>query len=245
MKIQIYSAKGIKKDSLDMPKHLLAKENLPLLAQAIRVYEDRQHAGTAKVKTRGEVSLTSAKMYRQKGTGNARHGDYGAPIFVGGGVAHGPRGVKRLLNLPQKMRRNAFKVALNIKAGEGKLILVDNINSLEKTKEAQNLLDLIIDKELANKVPNRITVVLSLKNKNAIKAFRNIAACDVCGFDNLSAYDVYFGGLILLDKEALDVKKEVKVEKVEKTVAVKVAAKKTKKVSEKPSKSVKKVRKIK
>jgi len=74
-KLQTYSVKGNKTGTIDLPKTLLVKENSYLLTQAIHVYEDRSHKGTARVKTRTEVHGTTAKMYRQKGTGNARHGD--------------------------------------------------------------------------------------------------------------------------------------------------------------------------
>jgi large subunit ribosomal protein L4 len=247
MKVQVYSAKGVKKAEVDMPKNLVAKENLYLLAQAIRVYEDRSHPGTAKVKTRAEVSLTGAKMYKQKGTGNARHGDYGAPIFAGGGVAHGPKGFKRVLTLPQKMRQNALHVALNYKTQEGKLVLVENINSLQKTKEAQEVIDSVVDKEFEGKLPTKVSIVLSLKNRQSRRVFRNIRNCEVFIFEQLNAYEVFLGGLVLLDKEVLEPKKKdvAKADKeVKKNVVVKEVKSTTKKSAVKKSeKVIKKVQK--
>jgi len=101
MKIQNYN-KGAKAGGVILPKEFGIKVNPLLLAQAIYVYEDRAHVGLRKTKTRSEVERTTKKVYRQKGTGGARHGSRRAPIFVGGGVALGPRPLKREVLLNQK-----------------------------------------------------------------------------------------------------------------------------------------------
>ena len=90
LKTKTYSLKGTKLKETSLPKEFGQKENLPLLAQAVRVYEERSHIGFAKTKTRAEVNRTTKKVYKQKGTGGARHGARSAPIYVGGGTAHGP-----------------------------------------------------------------------------------------------------------------------------------------------------------
>ena len=229
IKLNVYSAKGVKRGTTNMPRDLLANNNLLLLAQAIRVYEDRSHKGTSKVKTRGQVRASTAKIWRQKGTGRARHGDIAAPIFVGGGVAHGPKGVKRILFLPKKMRQAALKVSLSLKAKEGKLVVADNLGQLSKTKEAKKFLDSIIGTILESELPSKVTVVLSNASKNAVNVFKNIKNLEITFFKNLNAYKVYFGGLVILDKEILtrkgnqstesnvNRKKEVKKRKVNKT----------------------------
>ena len=114
MKIQIYSSKGNKTGTMDFPKEYLVDANMNLIAQALHVYEDRGHKGTSKVKTRSQVNASRAKIYKQKGTGGARHGDKKAPIFVGGGIAHGPHGVKRELTLPKKLKARVSKMILTI-----------------------------------------------------------------------------------------------------------------------------------
>src|SRR3990170_7427665 len=125
IKLTIYSAKGTRKGSTNLPKSFIEKENLALLSQAVRVYEDRKHPGLSKVKTRGEVTASTRKIYRQKGTGGARHGAISAPIFVGGGIAHGPKGVKRILSLPKKMRKKALISSLNWKLKDSELFVID------------------------------------------------------------------------------------------------------------------------
>jgi large subunit ribosomal protein L4 len=97
-----------------------------LLAQAIYVYQENSHAGTSKVKTRGEIVATKKKVYKQKGTGGARHGAKSAPIFVGGGVVFGPRGLKlspKALN--KKMKIKALLGALSLYNKEDRLSVLD------------------------------------------------------------------------------------------------------------------------
>lgn len=108
---------------MTLPKGLFEVKVSPaLLAQAVRVYLGNQRRAHAKTKTRAEVAKTTAKMYKQKGTGRARHGSYAAPIFVGGGVSHGPDGKQNYrLRLPSKMRRLALLGALTEKAKEKKV----------------------------------------------------------------------------------------------------------------------------
>ena len=211
-KANVYSAKGVKLPSINLPKEYSGKESLLLLAQAIRVYEAKKHPGLAKVKTRGEVSLTTRKWYRQKGTGRARHGAQSAPIFVGGGIAHGPKGVKRGLSLPKKMRQKALYVALSIKAKNGELVAVSGLDTLKKTKEANKLIDTLLTKE--KKERNKITFVLTQESKKATLALRNIKEVKVVDYQNLNAYQVYFGGFLVLDKTAFSQGKSSKKESI-------------------------------
>lgn len=108
-----------------------------LLAQAVRVYLSNQRQGTKKTKHRGEVSGSGKKIWRQKGTGKARHGDRYAPLFVGGGVAHGPTGKENYeRRLPRKMRQKALIMALKSKFNEGELVITDNkLMQISKTKD--------------------------------------------------------------------------------------------------------------
>ena len=92
--------------------------------------------GTHKAKGRSEVSYSTAKIYRQKGTGNARHGSRRAPIFVGGGVAHGPVPRAYVKRMPRRMRRAALRSALSVKAENGDIVLLDEvILDAPKTKD--------------------------------------------------------------------------------------------------------------
>jgi large subunit ribosomal protein L4 len=206
-KLDVFSVKGVKKEAVNMPKDFIEKENPALLAQAIRVYEGRSHQGLSKIKTRGEVVASKRKIYRQKGTGRARHGALSAPIFVGGGKAHGPKGIKRKLELPKKMRNKAKGVALGQKIKNGELLVIDGLSSLKKTKEAQKLIDKIL-KNL--KKAGRVSFILSEKNFSAVRAIRNISNAAAISYHNLNAYQVFHGGILLLDKEVLVSKAKTK-----------------------------------
>ncbi|MCH7640687.1 50S ribosomal protein L4 [Patescibacteria group bacterium] len=233
IKLDLYSSKGIKKGTVSLPRSLEAKENLVLLAQAIRVYEAGRHPGLSKTKSRGEISASKRKIYRQKGTGRARHGAKSAPIFVGGGVAHGPSGVKRKLHLPKKMRRRALKVALTLKSKDGQLIVLEGTSKLKKTRDAAALLDKITQKEKNAKQNGRFTFALSDESKDAILALRNIENVVVTKFSNLNAYQVYFGGTIVIGKEALK----------ESSKSINAPAAHTRKLFGRESKSVKSTKK--
>jgi large subunit ribosomal protein L4 len=204
IKLNVYSAKGVKKPAVVAPKSMQEKENLFLLSQAIRVYEDRRHPGLNKVKTRGEVALSTRKIYRQKGTGGARHGAKSAPIFVGGGVAHGPKGIKRELSLPRLMRKKALNIALGLKAKKGQLVVLDSFSSLKKTKEAATLIEKI-SKDIKNLDKNsKFTFALAEENRQVQAALRNIKNVEVVPFRDLNVYRVFYSGVLVIDKSALD-----------------------------------------
>ena len=203
-KADLYTFQGNKKGNIDLPKSLLTEVNLPLLAQAMRVYQDRQHAGNSKVKTRGEVEGSTRKIYRQKGTGMARHGARRAPIFVGGGIVHGPIGVKRTLHLPQKMRRKALKAAISLKAQGGQVAVVESMKDAKKTKDINTLVSAVIqEKGLAQKTS--VLLVLSDENKNSALLGRNLANIKTKSIRILTAYDVLISGLVLVEKDALGI----------------------------------------
>jgi large subunit ribosomal protein L4 len=202
-KLNTYLSSGSKKEATNMPKNWQEDVNLEMLAQAIRVYEHSAHTGLSKVKTRSEVAHSRRKIYRQKGTGMARHGDRGAPIFVKGGIAHGPKGVKRSLSLPKKMRSKALKIALSAKAKNGELIFVDNIEKLKKTSDVSDLLEKISDKEKSISENSRFSFVLSKDNREVKRVIRNLKDVRVYYFKNLNAYKVFFGGVLLFDKKVL------------------------------------------
>ena len=215
LKVNSYSAKGTKLPSFNLPKEFEEKENMVLLAQGIRVYEDRLHPGHAKVKTRAQVERTKKKLYKQKGTGGARHGAKSAPIFVGGGVAHGPKGIKRELELPLAMKKKVLGVSLSLKVKEGKVAVVDGVSGFKKTKDAGKG----IGKILSDSKSKHLTLVVSEQNAQARKVLGNIKQVKVIPFPSLNAHDVYFGGTVVFDKEIF----------VKKTKPVKIAKKETKK----------------
>jgi large subunit ribosomal protein L4 len=223
MKINTYSNTGKKGEVMTLPVGLMADENMALLTQAIRVFENRMHPGISRTKTRSEVKTSTRKIYKQKGTGGARHGAKSAPIFVGGGTAHGPSGNKRVLSLPAKMRSKALQIALGVKANEGSVVVVNDFSKVTKAKEAQNLFDSIVKEE--KYTTKRFTVALSDKNKDSYQALRNLKNVSLVLYKNLNAYSVFFSGILVLDSEALNQESGIKNQAKEKKVSVKPVAK--------------------
>lgn len=192
MKIANYSTKGTKLADLTLPREFTVEKNLNLLAQAIRVYEERAHVGLADTKTRAEVNRTKKKWYRQKGTGGARHGAKSAPIFVGGGVAHGPKPIRRILTLPKKMIKKALFQAVSLKVANKEAVAVSGVEKLSKTSQAKAFLKKIGQVKT-------YTFILSPKNLEAKKYFRNIPEVKILPFQNLNAFNVFFGGKLVFD----------------------------------------------
>ena len=211
LKVSEYSVKGDKVGQMVLPKEFDVKDNLLLLAQAMRVYTDKVHFGLAKAKTRAEVNRTKKKLYKQKGTGGARHGPKSAPIFVGGGVAHGPKLIRKILSLPDKMRKRALWQAISLKVKGSEIVVVDDLGILKKTKKAG---------ELVKKIGgSKFTFVLANDNLSCGKVLGNLRDCKVVKFKDLTAYIIFYGGKIIIDKEIFASKKVTKVGKVASSLA--------------------------
>ncbi len=149
--------------------------NVSVMHQALVRQLANRRLGTHKAKTRSEVTRTKAKWYRQKGTGRARHGSRNAPIFVGGGVAHGPRPRKYTQKMPRKMRRLALRSALSAKAAEERIIVLDAIDFDDpKTRSMVDTLEnLSVDGSAVILLPERNeNVELSAGNLPDVKTLR-------------------------------------------------------------------------
>jgi len=158
----------------------------------------KRRAGTHSTKTRGEVAYSNRKILPQKGTGNARHGDRGAPIFVGGGIAHGPKPRDYSYNLNKKVRRKALKMALSDRAKEGRIVVVEDFSFEQpKTKQAVELLkNLGLDRE-------KVLVVIPEKNVNIQKSFRNLPNAVVLPVEGLNVYDILWANKLVITQSAL------------------------------------------
>jgi large subunit ribosomal protein L4 len=184
--------------SVTVPAALFgAPVNKTLLAQAIRVYLSNARQGTSKVKTRSEVNLTKKKVYKQKGTGNARHGSKNAPIFVGGGIAHGPTGIENWnKNLSKKMKNSALISALSAQASNS--VICNTLSAVNgKTKEVIKLLSPVLSKG------GKVLVVLGERNEITERAFANVAQVAVTTAAYLTAYDVSAYNQVVFDMSAI------------------------------------------
>jgi len=210
-KIDLFTLSGTKSGQIELPKEIFgAKINEPLMAQAVRVYLANQRKARPKVKTRGEVAGSRRKIWRQKGTGRARHGDRYAPIFVGGGRAHGPKGEeKQLLKLSKKMKRRALFSALTSKFKKGEILVVKGLNQIEpKTKKMAAVLAKLVKKNKAKAANGKLTLILPEKVENVLRAARNLEGVNLTQVKLLNTYQVLNGGRLIFMKESLPVLKE-------------------------------------
>jgi len=205
-KIDLFDTKGKTTSQTELPKEIFAaKINKPLLAQAVKVFLANQRQATANAKGRGATGGSGKKIYRQKGTGHARHGDKYAPTFVGGGSAHGPSGNQNFsLKLNQKMKQRALFSALSNSLKEKKVIVVKDLEKLEpKTKQIVQTLENL-------KIGDRkVLLVVTGSQPNLIRAARNIAKLKIVPADSLNAYVVLNGGNLVFLPESIDKLKEV------------------------------------
>lgn len=206
MNVTVYGPTGQKTGTLILPKELFeGKINPSLLAQAVKVYRTRARQGTKKTKTRGEVAGSTIKIYRQKGTGRARHGARYAPIFVGGGIAHGPTGKEqyhRTLSASQK--RASLISALSAKAQAKEIVVVDKLETLKpKTKLMHQLISSIAQAQTHNKT-KKYCLILAAPIKNVALAARNLPHTTISQARQLNAYDVLNGGLLIFAKGSLE-----------------------------------------
>ncbi len=161
----------------------------------------KRRAGTHKTKTRGEVKLTGKKMYRQKGTGSARHGAQSAPQFVGGGKAMAPDLRSHEFSLAKKVRALGLKHALSSKARDEKLIVIDEFTAGEaKTKATA--------KRLSGLAAGRVLLVDSEFQDNFALSARNIPAVSFSDADGLNVYDILRSDTLVLSKAAVQALEE-------------------------------------
>jgi large subunit ribosomal protein L4 len=178
----------------------IPKTSAVQIAQAVRVYLANQHQGTHSTKTRGEVAGSTRKIYRQKGTGRARHGSIKAPIFVGGGIVFGPRPHSPHLDFPQKMRRQVFTSVLSEKIKTNHFTVISGMGDCTpKTKAMAALLQKL---SLNDK---KLLVVVNPDQKNLILAGRNLPLVTIIPAAAISLRDILMHEHLLITKEAVSV----------------------------------------
>jgi len=203
IKVDLFDLAGRKTGKVAVSAELSrAKANPRLVAQAIRVILSNQRRSLAQTKTRGEVRGSRIKIWRQKGTGRARHGDRYAPIFVGGGVAHGPTGKENWqLKLSKKMKRAALLAALKDKFEKNRIVAVDDLGKIKpKTKLAFGLIE-GIKKEKKEKISASTLVVVEKNKENVNRAFSNLRGRKTarCLVTDLNPYSVLKANLLIFD----------------------------------------------
>lgn len=173
--------------------------NVGLMHQAYVRQMANARLGTHKTKTRSEVKMTTAKMYRQKGTGRARHGARNAPIFVGGGQAHGPIPHKYTKDMPRKMHRAALRNALSAALLDEQVVIVDSLSlSTGKTRDVANVLKALVGDKSA-------LVLLAERNENLERAISNLADALYLRASYLNVRDLLTYDKVIVPLDALNV----------------------------------------
>jgi len=169
-----------------------------ILQRTVRWQLARRQAGTHKTKSRSEVNRTTKKYIRQKGSGGARHGSRNAPIFVGGGIAHGPRVRSQAHDLPKKIRKMALAHALSAKAkGQAILVIDEAVLASAKTKE-------LAGQFAGLGIENALIISGMAVDDNFAKAARNIPNIDVLPVAGLNVYDILRRKTLVITKEAAE-----------------------------------------
>jgi len=207
-----FSAAGAKKKAVSLPAALFdGTVNEDLLHRAVITFLANQRQGTADTLTRTEVSGGNQKPWKQKGTGRARQGSTRAPHWRHGGIAHGPHPRSYRLGIPKKMRQLAKKSALNARAREGALLVVDPID-YEKPK-TKPFAELLAKLELTGKK----VLVLTAGDANSYNVYlsgRNIPDVQIMRFVDATAYEILWSQAVVVELPAFG-KKDEKDEKEE------------------------------
>jgi large subunit ribosomal protein L4 len=201
--VTTYSLIGKEAGSLELPKSIFDGEvNKALIAQAIRVYTNNEKGHFSNTKTRGEVTGSTRKIYKQKGTGRARHGSIMAPIFVGGGIALGPKSRITNMELPKKMKKAALIAALREKYQTKELSGVDLGKLAGKTKEVGGFLKGVNDQSSSNK--KTALIVVGEANEMVQRATRNVKGLSVMTADEINVFEVIKHQSIFINEKIVE-----------------------------------------
>ena len=192
-----------KSSKTDMPKELFAEPfHQSLVHEAARADLNARRRGTASTLTRGEVSFTTAKAWRQKGTGRSRVGTLGVPNRFGGGVAFGPKPRKYTVKVNRKARRRAMRSALSVHAERGSVAVLDaSAYETPSTKTAAQALAKWGAK-------NPILLLVSAEEVGAMKSFRNLPRTQVLEVGAAGVADVIGAAAVVISETALETLKE-------------------------------------
>ena len=195
--VDIKSAEGKKVGSIDLPSEIFdVQTNVPLIHQVVVAQLAAARAGTAKAKTRAEVSGTGKKPFKQKGTGRARQGSVRAPLQRHGGVSHGPVPRKYDQRTPKKMIAAALRGCLSDRQREDRIHVVDSISTAPTTKGAISAVRQFSDRK-------NLLVVLARSEDLAWRSLRNAENTHLIVNDQLNAYDILKSDDIVFSEAAI------------------------------------------
>lgn len=195
---RLYTAAAEHKGSYALPAEYDGTVNRDVLYRAVRAFRGNQRQGTHATKTRAEVSGGGRKPWRQKGTGRARQGTSRAPHWRGGGVVFGPRPRSYQIDLPRKVKRLARQSALNARAGEGALMIIESLAfERPRTKQMTALL------ERMGLEGRKVLVLTSEARENVHLSGRNIPDVRVMRYTDATAYEVLWSDAVVVEEAAI------------------------------------------
>jgi len=213
MEAKIYNQKGTEAGTISLPaKVFAAKWRADLVHQVVESMRSNKRSGTADTKDRGEVRGGGKKPWKQKGTGRARHGSSRSPIWVGGGVTHGPLAEKNYKRkVSKKMRAQALFSVLSKKLKDNEILFVDSLTLASiKTKDAAEVMKTLAKvsgfKPLANSKKPRVLTALFGRAEKAEKSFRNLPQLEIVFLKNLNPMDVLNYQYLLIENPEESVK---------------------------------------
>jgi large subunit ribosomal protein L4 len=198
MKIDVINLDGGSAGSIDLGEDIFGLEpRADILHRVVRWQRNKAQQGTHKVKTRSETSYSTKKIYKQKGTGGARHGDRNAPIFRKGGIYKGPTPRSHAHDLPKKFRKLGLKHALSAKAKAGELVVLEAAEAEGKTG--------VLAKQIASLGWKRALIIDGAAvNEGFAKAARNIEGLDILPTMGANVYDILKRDTLVITKAGVE-----------------------------------------
>ena len=199
LKAPAYTAGGTERERVDLPGELFdGTINMPVMHQAVKAFLANQRLGLAYTRTRGLVTGGNQKPWKQKGTGRARQGSRRSPLWPGGGTVFGPTGRKYGQTVPRQIRALARKSALNARAREDALIVIDTFSYDKPSTKA--LVSLIAALGAAEK---KVLVLTDGMKQNVFLSGRNLQRVHVMPYSDVSTYHILWSDVVLVESNAL------------------------------------------
>ena len=197
MKADVTTLAASKAGTVELPEAIFGLKPRPdLIQRMVRYQLAKRRAGTHHAQDRSEVNVTGKKMYKQKGTGGARHGDKSVPQWRGGGKAHGPKPRDHAIELPKKVRALALRHALSAKAQAGDVVVLDKAESNGKTSALRDQFDKL-------EWSNVLIIDGAELQADFVRAARNLPNIDVLPIQGINVYDILRRKKLVLTKAAI------------------------------------------
>jgi large subunit ribosomal protein L4 len=208
MKIEVKNTSGGNAGSFDLDDAVFGADNIHehLLWEAVKWQLAKRRAGNASTKRLGEVRGSAKKVWKQKGTGQARQGSRQAPHWVGGGSVFGPKPRSYEYQLPRQVKKAALRAALALRASESKLVVLDAFGTDGKTKSVATALKALGAGSSSNPSRKRsggALIVDAKTNESLVRGARNLANSQWIAPEGLNVYDILRHGTLIITKDAL------------------------------------------